>query len=92
MNDLISRKTAIEALGKEGLITAMVIVDRVPSAQPERIRGKWIYGEDEYGIDGYHCNQCGFFVPWDYAHTFINYIEDYHFCPNCGADMREVVK
>lgn len=39
MNDLISRKTAIEALGKEGLITAMVIVDRVPSAQPERMRG-----------------------------------------------------
>lgn len=56
--------------------------------QPERMRGKWIYGEDEYGIDGYHCNQCGFFVPWDYAHKFINYIEDYHFCPNCGVDMR----
>lgn len=57
-------------------------------AQPERKKGKWIYGEDEYGIDGYHCDECGFFVPWDYAHKFINYIEDYHFCPNCGANMR----
>ena len=57
-------------------------------AQPERKRGEWVYAEDEYGIDGYHCNQCGFFVPWDYAHKFINYIEDYHFCPNCGANMR----
>ena len=51
-------------------------------------RGKWIYGEDEYGIDGYHCDKCGFFVPWDYTHKFINYIEDYNFCPSCGADMR----
>lgn len=34
MNDMISRKAAIEALGKEGLITAMVIIDRMPSAQP----------------------------------------------------------
>ena len=59
-------------------------------AQPERKRGKWIYGEDEYGIDGYHCDKCGFFVPWDYAHKFINYIKDYNLCPSCGADMREV--
>lgn len=62
-------------------------VKHQPTIEPRR--GKWIYGEDEYGIDGYHCNQCGFFVPWDYAHMFINYIEDYHYCPNCGADMRE---
>lgn len=58
-------------------------------AQPMRKKGKWVYGEDEYGIDGYHCDKCGFFLPWDYAHTFINYIEDYNFCPCCGADMRE---
>lgn len=36
MSDLIDRKTAIDALGKEGLITAMVIVDRLPSVQPQR--------------------------------------------------------
>lgn len=58
------------------------------SAQPEREKGNWVYGEDEYGIDGYHCDKCGFFVPWEYAHNFINYIEDYNFCPSCGADMR----
>lgn len=38
-NDCISRKEAIEALGEEGLITAMVIVDRLPSVQPEQ---RWI--------------------------------------------------
>lgn len=61
---------------------------RLMSLEPERRRGKWIYGEDEYGVDGYHCAECGFFVPWDYTHKFINYIEDYKYCPNCGADMR----
>ena len=60
----------------------------LPSAQQEWKKGKWVYAEDEYGIDGYHCDQCGFFVPWDYTHRFINYIEEYHFCPNCNADMR----
>ena len=56
--------------------------------EPERKKGKWTYGEDEYGIDGYHCDKCGFFVPWDYTHKFIDFIKDYRFCPNCGADMR----
>ena len=58
-------------------------------ASAQSKRGRWIYGEDEYGIDGYHCDKCGFFVPWDYAHKFINYIEDYNFCPSCGAEMSE---
>ena len=96
MDDLISRQAAISHVDdvpyiKEhpnvGLLWKAWI-ESLPSAQPERKRGEWVYAEDEYGIDGYHCNQCGFFVPWDYTHKFINYIEDYHFCPNCGADMR----
>ena len=97
--DLISRAAVLEELAdlywtEERFLTFKdvdSVFDRIkalPSAQPERMRGKWIYGEDEYGIDGYHCDKCGFFVPWDYAHKFINYIEDYHFCPNCGADMK----
>lgn len=39
-------------------------------------------------VDGYRCDQCGFFVPWDYLHKSIDYIKDYNFCPKCGADMR----
>ena len=96
MNDSISRAAAIKQAVKEsqadgayGYMDTKDIVDMLndlPSIQPKR--GKWIYGEDEYGIDGYHCDKCGFFVPWDYAHKFINYIADYNFCPSCGADMR----
>lgn len=95
MSDLISRQSAIEALKRAEALTRAFgyhfVIDTIrelPSAQPERKKGKWIYGEDEYGIDGYHCDKCGFFVPWDYTHKFIDFIKDYHFCPNCGADMR----
>ena len=28
--------------------------------------GKWIYGEDETGVDGWHCSECNFFEPWFY--------------------------
>ena len=89
MSDLISRQAAIDAAKaywyKPDIAGA---IEQLPSAQPQWMRGKWTYGEDEYGIDGYHCDKCGFFVPWDYTHKFIDFIKDYHFCPNCGADMR----
>ena len=98
--DLISRQAAIDALDKRfdkipmeqttEILKLRKDLRGLPSIQSEQKRGRWIYGEDEYGIDGYHCDKCGFFVPWDYTHKFINYIEDYNFCPNCGADMREV--
>ena len=98
MDDLISRQAAIEALDKRfdsipmEQTTEILLLRKdlrnLPSAQPQRMRGKWTYGEDEYSIDGYHCDKCGFFVPWDYTHKFIDFIKDYHFCPNCGADMR----
>lgn len=89
-DDLISRAAAIKALHHvdEYNGRSVEVIRNLPSAQPEREKGNWVYGEDVYGIDGYHCDKCGFFVPWDYVHKFISYIEDYNFCPNCGADMR----
>ena len=90
MDDTISREELLNRTIYNPLhspyITERDVLD-CPSAQPERKKGKWIYGEDEYGIDGYHCDKCGFFVPWDYVHKFINYIEDYNFCPHCGAKL-----
>lgn len=64
-------------------------IEAPPPAQPERKKGEWIYGEHDIAMcDGYWCDQCGFFVPWDYKHKFIDFIKDYHWCPSCGADMR----
>ena len=98
VKDCISRQQAIDALDKRfdsipmEQTTEILLLRKdlrnLPSAQPQRMSGKWTYGEDEYGIDGYHCDKCGFFVQWDYTHKFIDFIKDYHFCPYCGADMR----
>lgn len=69
-------------------ITERDVLD-CPSAQSDRKKGEWIYGEHDIAMcDGYWCDQCGFFVPWDYKHKFIDFIKDYHWCPSCGADMR----
>jgi hypothetical protein len=94
--DAISKKEAIDIVRHEcgewkGLAKEIVKqFNGLPLVQPKPKMGHWIYGENEYGIDGYHCDKCGFFVPWDYAHKFINYIKDYKFCPKCNARMVEL--
>ena len=100
--DLIRRQAVLDALNNIEIPRnaswyqyyqhALTAVDKLPSAEPKRIRGKWIYCEDSTAdsVDGYRCDQCGLFVPWDYKHKGIDFIQDYNFCPNCGADMREV--
>ena len=99
MDDLISRQQAIDALramqtyklfagddmlliDQAGAQTEMMLL---PPIQPKR--GKWIYCEDTTAdcVDGYRCDQCGFFVPWDYQHKSIDFIQDYNFCPKCGS-------
>ena len=49
----------------------------LPSAQPERKKGKWIYDGDCY-----ICDQCKSAFGWWADSQTSNY------CPNCGADMR----
>ena len=53
----------------------------LPSAQPERKKGKWIEKEDPYGFFNSIpvCSECG---------CTTKMRERYNFCPNCGADMR----
>ena len=100
MDDLISRQAAIDALGELPTFTqdwsyntwmytddVYNAIKELPPIQPKK--GRWIYCEDTTAdcVDGYRCDQCGFFVPWDYKHKGIDYIQDYNFCPNCGAKM-----
>ena len=52
----------------------------LPPAQPERIKGHWVNG---------HCDKCNEHAPfWCMASTY----HKSNFCPNCGADMREVTE
>ena len=55
-------------------------IDNAPTADVrENVRGKWKYTEEERGqtYPIIRCSICGFYVGGEW-----------HFCPNCGADMR----
>ena len=60
-----------DALGR-----AEGVIGNLPSAQPERIRGRWIEKPHVHGVA--YCSLCDYEL-----HT-----NDTNFCPNCGADMR----
>lgn len=81
MDDLISRQAAIDATWYEPSYTDPLNVltevrdrlEALPSAQPERKKGRWIDMDDHV-----MCSCCG----------ATHYGSDKNFCPNCGADMR----
>ena len=96
-NDLISRSAAIEAIEKHirtaeepyqltdadkvmnhAFEIAASCVYNLSAAQPERKRGKWIDDGDPFM---WECGCCGYRVK-RYNNT--------RYCPNCGAEMREV--
>lgn len=99
MDDLISRELALKESHKiviEGEVFDVVQVESLlglPSAEPERKKGKWI----DVKINSYSsrtcCSECGSSAP------FIYKSDDYYsnhahgetartkFCPNCGAKM-----
>ena len=56
----------------------------LPSAQPERKTGKWIeHNPHKFGLGiVFECSECGEEIE----------CEEYNYCPNCGADMREEKK
>jgi len=95
MSDLISRQAAIDACIRVREHRAYDEIEEIkglPSAQPERKKGKWIknpeyIGDDISGFIDNHfsCSECkkeaeinswGFYILSD-------------FCPHCGADMKE---
>ena len=101
MDDLISRQAAIDAIDAVfpvdpmkseyaqgiacGAALAKTYIEQLPSAQPERKKGKWIDAvipNDNGGLPVQVCDQCNTFFPLAYTGG------GHRFCPNCGADMR----
>ena len=93
-SDCISRQAAIDVLrtcydtetvtytnGNEYIDydQALDLLNSLPSAQPERMRGTWI----DYVNSHCECSVCH--TEWSY---FQNETECFEFCPHCGADMR----
>ena len=85
MSDLIDRKTVFDVIDKcileklEGdtveikePLKLIMEIYRIPSAQPERKKGKWLVDEDGNMECPFCGNTCGFG----------------NYCNECGADLR----
>ena len=82
MSDLISRKETIKAIDNlcEVYISyynLLMLINRLPSAEPERKKGYWINTDNYY--QRWKCSECG-------CHTRD---AEPNYCPHCGADMRD---
>ena len=85
--DTISRQAAIDALDKrfddipmrqtKEILSLRRDLRKLPSAQPMRKTGKWIYNSPVT----MKCDQCEYVVrDW--------FVKQFRYCPSCGADMR----
>lgn len=78
-NDLISREALMDIAQQQGHVTVDDILN-TPAVRPEVRRGKWERKRDLIlGKNYYECSEC---KEWANGRG--------KFCPNCGADMREV--
>lgn len=94
MDDLISRQQAIDALrtcydtetitmdnGDEYINYGDAVgeIEQLPSAEPQRIMGRWITDKQGFVTWSAICNKCG---------TRTQMLDGYYnFCPHCGAKM-----
>ena len=67
---------------------AVDIIRTLPSVTPIRPKGHWIEQNDDY-YDWYECSECGYGSEGEMQYNS-EYDVRTNFCPNCGADMREV--
>ena len=75
-------RTALRMLRKD--------LRKLPSAQPERKKGRWIernpQNSDKCRL--IECDQCGFSHIVGFNVPYEHWIENRNFCERCGADMR----
>ena len=90
MNDLIDRQAAIDAVNTALFPKINTAKDAekalkgVPSAQPERKKGKWI-PQDHNKTNGRASTLVYYYPKCSVCGHCGNYT---NFCSNCGADMR----
>ena len=103
--DLIERQAAIEAVAdlywmderllnfKKEIDVTFDKIKALPSAQPERKKGKWVAVTEDGDVYKRICSCCGqeaFFQNDDPDELYDGgRYELSDFCPHCGADMKE---
>ena len=99
MKDLIDRQAAIDALGERPMVWVgsdyelgarnqydadVLALETLPSAQPERKKGKWIKADSQQYFRKHYpcftCSECGYRKDSQ---------KKWNYCPNCGARMDE---
>ena len=90
-DDYVSRSNVIKAVCKFCVLKCAktdecfcrdTVIRDIPAADVRPvIHGEWIYGSS----DDAWCSVCG-----EIFNDFDCHVDQYNFCPNCGADMREV--
>lgn len=96
MSDLIDRQMVIDGLSElvsrfkfvqgdlGGAVSgAREYIKTLPSAEPERKNGKWVYDGKRGRFPACKCSICGHYENADWA-----ILQGANFCPHCGADMR----
>lgn len=94
MSDLIRREDVVEALYQairttltgtftDSMSLAIAMAENIPSAEPERKKGEWVYDGIRGRFPACKCSICGYYENADWA-----LLQGVNYCPNCGADMR----
>ena len=69
------------------------VINAIPSAEPKK--GNWIETDEYHGFNdevnhkAIACSVCKVAFNGWYGYGVEEMIEDFRYCPNCGADMRE---
>lgn len=74
---------AADVVGRELYQRALSDVVRLTVEGVKRKHGEWI--EEDEGSLFFRCSNCGKAQGGNFSEIFSG---EYHFCPNCGADMR----
>lgn len=73
-----------------GYVITVEDIDSAPTVDAvEREHGVWLRGSDIYGNKFMNCSQCHTDTDIPEMYDWEDVREMYHFCPFCGADMRE---